>query len=267
MNRLCPIILLLAGCADTGDEGFFIRNNVAPDESSCSFMPSATAPFVPRGVLSIQSPSAYLLAPLIESRITAAMGQESARTVSLMGARIDVEIGPISVEDAQRKVTFSCAAEGATPCYSEAERTALADSGVTKFRSLFAAPLAPNGGLSTAAFDLVPTAIVREIERKAGTIPDGGRLTAQVVATARVYGTLGGGEIEGVPFTYPVSVCGGSPGRSDCVVNVVGACASTSVSFDPRPGNPCNPFQDAVVDCCTDASGLVCPAVGTMPDV
>ena len=265
MNRLCLILLGLAGCADTGDEGFVIRNNVAPSQDACTFMPSTSSPFVPRGTLSTRSPSAYVLAPLIESRITAVMGQESLRTVSLMGAKIDLAIGPVTVEDATGKVTFSCAAEGANECFAEAERVTLAEAGVTKFRSLFSAPLAPNGGLTTAVFDLVPKAAVREIERKVGTIPDGGRLEAQVVATATVYGRLGGAEVEGLPYVYPVTVCGGGGGGPDCVVNIVGACGSTPADFDPRPGNPCNPFQDGVVDCCTSGTGLVCPAVGTAP--
>jgi hypothetical protein len=188
------------------------------------------------------------------------MGQESMRTVALMGAKIDLVVGPITVEDPLGNLTFSCAAEGASACFTEAERTALAMSAVTKFRSLFSAPLAPNGGLSTATFDLIPTAAVREIQRKAGTVPAGARLHAQVVATATIYGQLGGGEVESLPFVYPVTVC------NDCVVNVGKACAETPASFMPRPGNPCNPFQDGVVDCCTDAAGaLVCPAVGTMP--
>jgi hypothetical protein len=267
MNRLCLIVLAVAGCADTGDEGFVIRNNVAPDDSSCSFTPALDGAFVPRGVMSTRSSSAYLLAPLIESRISALMGQESIRTVSLMGAKIDLVIGPITVEDAQGKVTFSCAAEGGNQCFDDAERAALAEGAVTKFRSLFSAPLAPNGGLSTAVFDLVPRGAIREIERKAGAVPDGGRMEAQVVATAVVYGQLGDSEVESPSYVYPVTVCGGSAGRSDCVLNIVGACAETSESFDPRPGNPCNLFQDNVVDCCTDANGLVCPAVGTLPDI
>jgi hypothetical protein len=261
MSRRCPIVLVLAlaGCvADGGDEGLVIRNNLAPDGDSCQFAPELTAPFVSRGTLSTRTLDAYVLAPLIESRITAAMGQESARTVSLMGARIDLAIGPITVEDAQGNPTFSCAAEGANACFDEAALAALAEAGVTRFRSLFSAPLPPNGGLTTAAFDLIPAAAVREIQRKAGPLADGARLRAQVVATAAVYGQLGGSEVRGLPYVYPVTVC------SDCVVNVGKTCAETPRSFVPRTGNPCNPYQDGVLDCCKDGDSLVCPAVGTM---
>ena len=262
MNRLCLLVLVLVpigGCADTGDEGFVVRNNLAPEEEACSFIASITSPFISRGTLSTRSTSAYLLTPLIESRITAAMGQENIRTVALQGAKVDLAIGPITVPDAQGAVTFSCAAEGANQCFSEAERTALASSGTTKFRQPFSAPLPPNGGLSSAVFDLVPTLVVNEIGRKVGAIPAGGRMNALVLATATVYGQLGGDEVDGLPFVYPVTVC------NDCVVNVVGQCSELKTTFVPRPGNPCNSFQDGTLDCCSNAAGLVCPAVGTMP--
>lgn len=261
MLRLCLIVLAAAGCADSGDEGFVVHGNLASDsQSACSFTADPEGPFVPRGALGTQTLAPYQLSPLIESRISALMGQESMRTVALMGARIDLAIGPITVEDAQGNRTFSCAAEGTGACFTEAERAALATSAVTRFRSLFAVPLAPNGGLSVATFDLIPTAAVREIQRKAGAVPAGARLHGQVVATATLYGQLGGTEVEGLPFVYPVTVC------NDCVVNVVGACEDTPAGFTPRPGNPCNRFQDGVVDCCTEVGGgLLCPAVGTMP--
>ena len=58
MNRLCPLVLVLAGCvADSGDEGFVVRNNLAPDDDSCAFMATRTAPFVSRGTLSTRSPT------------------------------------------------------------------------------------------------------------------------------------------------------------------------------------------------------------------
>ncbi|HWU90471.1 MAG TPA: hypothetical protein VN253_24570 [Kofleriaceae bacterium] len=257
-TRLLLLATAAAGCAGTGDEGLVIRNNLAPSGTSCSITASRSAPFQARGSLSTSSPVPYVLTPLIESRITAPAGQENSRTVSLMGARIDLELGPITVEDAQGGLVFSCAAEGASACFGDAERAALADAGTTKFRSLFSAPLAPNGGLSSASFDLVPTAAIREILRKAGTVPAGARLHAQVVATATVYGNLNGSEVEGPPYVYPVTVC------NDCVVNVVGACATTPATFMARPGNPCNPYQDGVVDCCSNGGALVCPAVGML---
>ena len=267
MHRPVLLALLHAGLAagtgacvaTSGDEGFVIRNNLAPNEGNCAFTATASAPFVSRGTLTSRATSPYILTPLIESRISAAMGQENLRTVALMGAKIDLSIGPITVEDLQGNVTFTCSAEGPNACFSEAERATLADAGVTKFRTPFAAPLPPNGGLASAVFDIVPTTTVSEIERKVGALAAGSRMSALVLATATIYGRLGGSELDGLPFDYPVTVC------SDCVVNDLGPCAGVAEDFEPRTGNPCNPFQDGVVDCCIGTGGaLTCPAVGTM---
>jgi hypothetical protein len=254
-------LLASAGCvADSGDEAFVIRNNLAAGDTSCAFTPQLTAASTSRGTLNTRSPDPYLLAPLIESRITAATGQESLRTVSLMGAKIDLAVGPITVVDGQGNTTFSCAVEGATPCFDAAASADLAAGGITRFRSLFSAPLAPNMGLTAATFDLVPTTLVREIQRKVGALAADAHLRAQVVATARVYGQLNGSEVESPPFVFPVTVC------NDCVVNILPtSCAQTPKSFVARKGNPCNPYQDGVLDCCQEGTSLICPAVGTAP--
>jgi hypothetical protein len=69
-------------------------------------------------------------------------------------------------------------------------------------------------------------------------------------ATSRtIHGDLGGDEVSASPFHFPISVC------TDCVVNIVGACPAAGT----QTGNPCNVFQDGVVDCCTSGSQLVCP--------
>jgi hypothetical protein len=52
--------------------------------------------------------------------------------------------------------------------------------------------------------------------------------------------------------------------------NDKGPCTGVSASFSPRVGNPCNPGQDGLVDCCQDVDRMnnlidVCPAVGRGP--
>src|SRR5262249_29996046 len=147
----------------------------------------------------------------------------------------------------------------ANACFSDSERSALATAGTTKFRQPFSAPLPPNGGLASAAFDLVPTVAVTEIKRKVGVLPDGARMHALVLATATIYGQLNGSDVDGRPFDYPVTVC------NDCVVNDRGPCSGLKTSFQPRKGNPCNSYQDGTIDCCSNGASFVCPAVGTMP--
>lgn len=251
MHRLLVLVSVVAvsACvADEGDEGFVIRNNLAPGDN-CTFTPDVDAPYLPRGAIALQAPSAYQFNPLIESRITALEGQESQRTVQLLGAKVDLAIGPILVESNTTSRTVE---------FSAIEISALQMSGALRFRSLFAASLSPNGGLLSTGFDLVPTTALAAIRTKVGTLAVGERVNAQVIATATVYGSLGGDELEGRPYVYPVSVC------SDCVINVLDACDEIAEGTEIRTGNSCSPFQDGVVDCCTkiinNVPTLVCPA-------
>jgi hypothetical protein len=79
-----------------------------------------------------------------------------------------------------------------------------------------------------------------------------------VLANVEAFGDLQGTEIVADPYQYPVTIC------NDCVVNNLGACSALPVGTIARTGNPCNPFQDGIVDCCEGTNGPVCPAVGTM---
>jgi hypothetical protein len=52
-----------------------------------------------------------------------------------------------------------------------------------------------------------------------------------------------------------VTVC------SDCIINDLGACGTKAAQ---NLGDPCNPYQDGIVDCCdTAGGGLICPAPAT----
>jgi hypothetical protein len=237
MHRVSIFVVatIASGCvADSGNESFLIRNNLANEGDACDFMPDLTSPFIPRGQLFLDSPIPYVLTPLIESRITAGEGRESLRTVILKGARIDLTIGPIETIDAAGNVTTDTGTE------------------LLQFESLFSAALPPNGGLTFAAFDLVPLAATSSIRARAA---GAARVHAQVTGTMRAFGDFYGQEIESEPFTYPVTVC------SDCVLgNIFAACPAPTGAM-VRTGNGCNPFQDGIVDCCVDAvAGLVCPA-------
>ncbi|HET9987423.1 MAG TPA: hypothetical protein VFQ65_02865, partial [Kofleriaceae bacterium] len=116
--------LLVVGCADKGDEGFFIRNNTAPPASACTFTGDPGQPFIASGAISYMSPQGYVFTPLLESRITAVMGQEAERTIHLEGAN----------------VTLTAAPGGTTQ----------------KFTALFSGSLAPNSGTANVSFELLP---------------------------------------------------------------------------------------------------------------
>ncbi len=224
--------LTLAACADDSGGGLIIRQNLAPTATDgCTFSPDLTAPYFARGTISMLSQQPYVLTPLIESRITAPEGQESQRTVLIRGARVDARIESITVNNQSVEVDTSDFPEGSL-----------------KFTSLFSAPLAPNGGLSVGDFDLLTSSLIATLRDRYGAQ---GSARVQVVAEVRVFGDLGGDEIESDTFSYPVTVC------NDCIVNNVGECPTMA---EVRTGNPCNPFQDGVVDCCTSGGNLLCPA-------
>ncbi|MDQ3365120.1 MAG: hypothetical protein M3680_06805 [Myxococcota bacterium] len=237
MQRLSYCVLILglsgaaAGCADTGDEGIVIRHNLVPAEG-CALTPGGM--FTSRGTIELDSPNPYVLTPEIESRITAAEGQFSQRTIALRGARVDVEVASLTVDNVSAPV----------PTLTN-----------TSFTSLFSASLEPQG-TTAASFDAVSATLLGELASK---VTATGNVRIQLVATVKVYGDLGGSEIESVPFVYPVTVC------TNCVTTNLGACP-LPVGTVPRGGNPCNVFQDGNVDCCLDASGnKVCPGVVETP--
>ena len=223
--------LTLAACADDSGGGLIIRQNLAPTTAGCVFAPDLMAPYFARGSISMLSQQPYVFTPLIESRITALDGQESLRTVLVRGARVELRIESITVDNQSVEVDVADFPEG-----------------TLKFTSLFSAPVAPNGGLSVGDFDLLTSGFIAAVRERYGAQ---GSVRVQVVAEARVFGDLGGDEIESDTFSYPVTVC------NDCIVNNVGACPSAA---EVRTGNPCNPFQDGVVDCCTTGDSLICPA-------
>jgi len=246
MHRISLLLVIVtAGCAaDSGDESFIIRNNLAPAATECSFLPELNAAFLSRGQIALDSPTPYLFAPLFESRIVAAEGKESLRTVFIKGAKIELVIGPIESIDATGAVSLDETTE------------------TVKFESLFSAPLPPNGGLASGQYDLVSLDALSRIRAKTNPA---NRIHAQITATATVFGDYYGDQIEAAPYQYPVTAC------NDCIVTVVqgigvdgnnvpnGTCPLAAGST-PRLGNACNQFQDGVVDCCVGPNGLECPA-------
>ena len=97
MRLVSPIsfVLLvgsLSACADKGDEGMFILNNTAPPVGRDVHAHRRSGAAVhAAGEISRHAAAAatgYVLTPLIESRITAVMGDEAERTIHLEGANV-----------------------------------------------------------------------------------------------------------------------------------------------------------------------------------
>ena len=243
MLRAFAIIALTGtGClAHTGDEGMVVLNNTAITGMTCALMGTSGQAFQTQGMISVFSPSPYVLTPFIQSRITSTGGDDSQRTIELEGARIDLRVAAATVQHPDGTYT--------SPAIT------LSDAS-SHFAELFSGNLPPMG-TANVGFGLVPTTAIGEIRTMAGAGPTD-RLNATVTASVVIYGTMGGNEIDSNPFQYPVTVC------NNCIVNNLGACLGLTTTM-VRTGNPCNPFQDGVVDCCTDAGGgFVCPAVATM---
>ena len=234
MLRLAALVpFTLVACVSGGDEGMYILNNTATTES-CALNGSPDQPQRGHGLIHYQSPTAYVMTPLIQSRLQSAEGGDvTSKTIQLRGADVTLTLKAYSVESGG---SFR----------SENPNTMLG----APFTVLFSGSLPPSGFVNTF-IDLIPPAQLRMVAAATGANVNADVFNAEVLASVVVRGEVGDDSIDTEPFLYPVTVC------NDCVVVNLGACPQAAV----RLGNACNPFQDGMVDCCKDADGkLVCPA-------
>jgi len=232
--------LAFTGCvADSGNEGFIILNNTAPPTGTvCTLTGALGQPFVSHGEISVASPSGYLFTPLIQSQITATATNETQRTIMFEGANVELTVEAETIQHSDGTFTKP------TPPMLQGTDG--------KFQALFSGSVTP-GGTANVSFEIVPVSTIATIAQGAG-LAAGDRLSAEVKALVKPFGTLGGSRVDGSPFQYPITVC------NDCVVVDHGACPITGTV---RTGDSCQPYQDGIVDCCTDAqNNLLCP--GTM---
>ncbi len=228
MHRLSTLIslgLALTACtASEGDEGIFLSKNVAPGDG-CTLNATATELFRTHGTVSAFS-GGYRIFPQMVSKITATETNAQQRTIQVRGARIDIE-------------TTDPALNGIP-------------ADVRRFESRFAAPIAPNGGITDAEF----IGISEDYLKAAAAIKGAGSWESEVIVHAIVYGDLAGSEVTSQnDWEFPVTVC------NDCVVNVVGACPLPAGTIVRDARGACSLFQDGFVDCCTTSSNqLQCPA-------
>jgi len=215
---------LLVGCADKGDEGFFILNNTAAPTggSSCTFTGDPAQPFVAAGAISYYSMEGYLFTPLLESRITAVMGQESERTIHLEGANVTLTL-----------------ANGGT---------------AQNFTALFSGSLAPNDGTANVSFELLPKSSIMSLGNMTQNV--------EVIANITPYGTLGGGRIDGEPFQYPITIVGEGNGIVFGLQPPVSCKTGTLGTRIGNPCNVYQ--DGAVDCCVSSTGANVCPAVVEM---
>jgi hypothetical protein len=177
-----------------------------------------------------------VLTPIVQNYASSASQTlTSQRTAFLEGARVD-----LSFPNAE--------------LFTAAELTQMQTDGITKFSSPFSSTVSPDGGTSGMVFSIIPVELLDKIEPKlTAAMPN-----VTVTARMRVYGQMGGGEVESESFFFPVTVCDYRKGP--CLIAVAATCAGTT---DPRVGNPCNPFQDSPLDCCMNGTEVLCPSPPT----
>lgn len=220
-------ILPGAGCTDA-DQPVIILQNQVPDEG-CVIPIGTGSGFRPRGIIDTQSGAGYLFTPLAQNNALSIDGNPNARLATIQGAEV-----ALTLQD---------------PAVAVAE-------GDLSFTKRFSGTIQPDGGLTSFSFTIIDKRVLDAI---AGAIesPD---QRFEVLAEIKVFGTMGGGDLESVPFTYAVDVCEG------CMRVDVGPCADLTEEFVPLTGGECNPLQDVITQCCTELDdSLTCPAAPPPP--
>jgi len=141
----------------------------------------------------------------------------------------------------QRTITLEGAHISLSATGASGQSIAIAEP---NYDALFAATVPPLGDVNVG-FELISKATIASF---------GTTMPAEIEASVIIYGKMGGGTLTGTPFLYPVTVC------DDCVVNILpGGCGTASAAVNL--GDPCNVFQDGVVDCCSNPDNTVtCPS-------
>jgi hypothetical protein len=222
------MILPGAGCTDA-DQPIIILQNQVPDEG-CIIPVGTGSGFRPRGIIDTQSAAGYLFTPLVQNNAVSISGNPNARLATIQGAEVGLTLQDPSVTVAEGDLSFT---------------------------KRFSGTIQPDGGLTSFSFTIIDKRVLDAI---AGVIesPD---QRFEVLAEIKVFGTMAGGDLESVPFTYPVDVCEG------CMRVDVGPCADLADDFVALEGGVCNPLQDVFTECCTALDeSLTCPAVPPPPE-
>lgn len=230
-------IALAPGCANGGDASIIVLRSVAPSSTTdCTFSASNTELTVSSGELEARSGTPYRLALQLTTRVTAVAGMENQRLVFVTGALVDISFPDSTLFSATLLAQWKASA-------------------LTHFKAQGAVLINANGGLSDTVFDVFPGDLSIEMIKAVPTFQQ-----VNAIVTVKVIGGLGasGDDLSSDPFEFPVTITNGG------LLSSKGLCSELASTFVPRSGSPCNPGQDGITDCCTNADQtLVCPAVGT----
>lgn len=239
MLRVATVVnvLALVACAETGDEGMYVRNNTAVTGDTCVLTGNTAQPFLAHGEIQVNASRGYLLTPLIQSKLATPTGVDPIQsTIQLRSANVSLTYKAVSIRRPDGSFL-----------------NLQPNTSLGMFTQLFSGALSP-GGAVNVQFEIIPVSTIADAIAQSGAnlmVAPYDVLHAEVLAAVTIVGDLHGDEVTSDEFLFPVTVC------NDCVYNDVGLCP---LMPDARKGNPCNPAQDGVVDCCHDAEGNVqCP--------
>src|SRR5206468_4286826 len=131
---------LVGGClANNGGDApmIVLQNTAVQTGGTCSFNGQKGQAGFSQGIISTLSPTAYLVAPLIESRIKALTGEESQKSILLQGADVSLSVASTTVNGTSGAGFALTGANGA-------------------FKALFSGVVEPNAGTTNVTFGLVP---------------------------------------------------------------------------------------------------------------
>jgi hypothetical protein len=232
LASVCALVLLV-GCGRV--EGQFIVVQDQVPQTGCTIPGDLSALYRPDGFLDVSivnmdSPAGYLLFPLLENDLPGlATGQLiDSNRIALVGWHVDLQMGPGTPQ------TVLDAFNGA------------GDS-ATHYDVPTSGSVASGGGHTPSSVDVFPPPLAVAIR---GTLDPGGT-PVTTLATVHAIGNRINGSIQSDDFVFPISVCSG------CLIGTQSMCPFRAAPANP--GNPCNPAQDQIVDCCTINGNLVCP--------
>ena len=228
--------LALAACVDdNADSGLTILHIVKP-EDGCVFG-VATGSYLPAGVIQVDSPQGYVMAPEVRNDLALADGEAATpKTVFLTGAKVDLSFYDETL-------------------FTAAEQAEMQTSGETRYQIPLSGSVDPNHGLNVLPFEVLSLSFIRAVGARLPAPTEADPLPKTVVNVQfRMTGVRGGSSLESNVFNYPITIC------SNCVRHFVGACADLNQTFVAAPGGACGPLQDGALDCCDDNGTLVCPA-------
>jgi hypothetical protein len=175
---------------------------------------------------------AYLVFPLIENNLPAATNNTTdPNQIQMSGFQVDIKPLPGTTPSAAAQAVF----DGA--------------GALVHYQIPWSGGISSGGGKLSAIVDAFPVALALQLNAAGGF---GTQPTLTVDLQIEALGTTNSGQhMTSDPFHFPLEICSG------CLVANVAPCPFTTAP--ENPGNPCNPAQDAPVDCCTDSGVLICP--------